>query len=194
MRFLALATPDLIGEERELGIWIQADEKAGTISIRDNGIGMTREEAVAPPGHHRQVRHGRVLRQAHRGRAEGFGPHRPVRRGILFGLHRGGPGGSAQPQAGEPTSAGVRWESSADGEFTVETVEHAARGTTVTLHLKEDAKEFADTWRLRSLVRRYSDHLAFPVYMPKQGEATLEFEAVNQAKAMWTRGAQRDQR
>ena len=70
----------------------------------------------------------------------------------------------------------------------METVDaRAERGTTVILHLKEDAKEFADSWRLRSLVRRYSDHLAFPVYMPKEGAATLDYEAVNQAKALWTR-------
>ena len=81
----------------------------------------------------------------------------------------------------------MRWTSAADGEFTVETVERAERGTQVILHLKEDAKEYADSWRLRSLVRRYSDHLAFPVYMPKEGAATLDFEAVNQAKALWTR-------
>ena len=90
-------------------------------------------------------------------------------------------------KAGEPAGSGVRWSSSADGDFTVETIDRAQRGTQVILHLKEDAKEFADAWRLRSLVRRYSDHLAFPVYMPKEGEATLDFEVVNQAKALWTR-------
>jgi molecular chaperone HtpG len=81
----------------------------------------------------------------------------------------------------------VRWESSADGEFTVETLDRPQRGTTIVLHLKEDAKEFLDTWRLRSLVRRYSDHIAFPVRMPKEGEATLEYEAVNRGTALWAR-------
>ncbi len=81
----------------------------------------------------------------------------------------------------------MRWESAADGEFTVETVERAERGTTIVLHLKEDAKEFLDTWRLRSLVRRYSDHIAFPVRMPKEGAATLEYEAVNRGTALWAR-------
>src|SRR5690606_15591341 len=90
-------------------------------------------------------------------------------------------------KAGEPASAGVRWVSAAAGEYTVETIERAERGTTVILHLKDEAKEFADTWRLRSLVRRYSDHLAFPVHMPKSGEASLDFEAVNQGMALWTR-------
>ncbi|HET9474179.1 MAG TPA: molecular chaperone HtpG, partial [Steroidobacteraceae bacterium] len=84
-------------------------------------------------------------------------------------------------------SAGVRWESSADGEFTVETVSRAERGTSVTLHLKPEAKEFADAWRLRSLIRRYSDHISFPVLMRKEGEASIEYETVNHAKALWTR-------
>jgi molecular chaperone HtpG len=187
LRFLALASPDLAGDETELGIWIEADEKAGTISVRDNGIGMTRDEAVSHLG-----------TIAKSGTAEFFGrlTGDAQKDSALIGQFGVGFYSAfivadrvevVSRKAGEPTANGVRWASSADGEFTVETVEHAARGTTVTLHLKDDAKEFADIWRLRSLVRRYSDHLAFPVYMPKQGEASLEFEAVNQAKAMWTR-------
>ncbi|HLY52178.1 MAG TPA: molecular chaperone HtpG, partial [Steroidobacteraceae bacterium] len=82
--------------------------------------------------------------------------------------------------------SGVRWESAADGEFTVEDVTLAARGTAVTLHLKEDAREFADGLRLRGLIRRYSDHIGFPVRMPKEGEASIGYEVVNQAKALWT--------
>ena len=81
----------------------------------------------------------------------------------------------------------MHWESSADGEFTVETVTRPQRGTTVMLHLKPDAREFADPFRLRALIRRYSDHIAFPVRMRKEGEASLEYEAVNQAQALWTR-------
>jgi molecular chaperone HtpG len=90
-------------------------------------------------------------------------------------------------KAGEPAARGTRWISKADGEFTVEALEHEPRGTTVILHLKEEAKEFADGWRLRSLVRRYSDHIAFPVLMRKEGEASLDWEAANQAQALWTR-------
>ncbi len=112
LRFLALATPELLGDENELGHVVDADEKAGTITIRDNGIGMTREEAVAHLG-----------TIAKSGTAEFFGKltgdaqkdsaaHRPVRRGLLFGLHRGRPGRSAVAQgrrAGlEPVCAGAR--------------------------------------------------------------------------------------
>ncbi len=187
LRFLALATPALLGEESELAVWVSADEKAGTITIRDNGIGMTREEAVAHLG-----------TIAKSGTAEFFGKltGNAQKDSQLIGQFGVGFYSAfivaervevLSRKAGEPTAAGVRWSSAADGDFTVETVEHAQRGTTVVLHLKDDAKEFADSWRLRSLVRRYSDHLAFPVYMPKTGEATLDYEVVNQAKALWTR-------
>src|SRR5262249_53444656 len=89
-------------------------------------------------------------------------------------------------RAGSPAEAGVRWESSADGDFTVETIDRPERGTAVTLYLKSDASEFADAFRLRSLIRRYSDHIGFPVRMRKEGEASLEYENVNEAKALWT--------
>jgi molecular chaperone HtpG len=89
-------------------------------------------------------------------------------------------------KAGAPPEAGVRWESSADGQFTVESLTLPKRGTSVTLHLKADAREFADPLRIHGLIRRYSDHIGFPVRMPKEGEASLEYEVVNQAKALWT--------
>jgi molecular chaperone HtpG len=187
LRFLALADPGLLGDEKDLGVWIEADAKAGTVSVRDNGIGLTREEAVAHLG-----------TIAKSGTAEFFGKLTGDAQKDSALIGQFGVGFYSafivadrvevlSRKAGQPTGAGVRWSSAADGEFTVETVERAQRGTQVILHLKEDAKEFADSWRLRSLVRRYSDHLAFPVYMPTEGKASLDFETVNQAKALWTR-------
>jgi molecular chaperone HtpG len=187
LRFLALATPELLGEEKDLAVWVTPDEKAGTVTIRDNGIGMTRDEAVAHLG-----------TIAKSGTAEFFGKltGNAQKDSQLIGQFGVGFYSAfivaervevLSRKAGERLEAGVRWSSTADGDFTVETIEHAPRGTTVVLHLKDDAKEFADTWRLRSLVRRYSDHLSFPVYMPKAGAATLDFETVNQARALWTR-------
>ena len=187
LRFLSLATPALLGEETDLAIWVEADPKAGTVSIRDNGIGLTRDEAVSHLG-----------TIAKSGTAEFFGKLTGDAQKDSQLIGQFGVGFYSafivaervevlSRKAGEPAGSGVRWTSSADGEFTVETIERQQRGTQVILHLKEDAKEFADAWRLRTLVRRYSDHLAFPVYMPKEGEASLEFDVVNQAKALWTR-------
>src|SRR5690606_30267720 len=89
-------------------------------------------------------------------------------------------------KAGEPASAGVLWSSRGEGEFTVETVELPERGTKIVLHLKEGEQEFTDAYRIRALVRKYSDHIAFPVRMRKP-EKDAEYETVNHAQALWTR-------
>jgi molecular chaperone HtpG len=186
LRFLALAEPQLLADEPELAIWIDFDAAAGTLSIRDNGVGMSREEAITHLG-----------TIAKSGTAEFFQRLTGDQQKDAQLIGQFGVGFYSafivadrvevySRRAGAPASEGVHWESSADGEYTVETIEQAARGTRVVLHLKEDAKEFADGFRLRSLVRRYSDHIAFPVRLPKEG-ATLEYESINQAQALWSR-------
>jgi molecular chaperone HtpG len=187
LRFEALSKPDLMAGEPELAIWIEADADKKTLSIRDNGIGMSRDEAVSHLG-----------TIARSGTAEFFkklsGDQQKDSQLIgQFGVGFYSAFIVAERvevltrRAGAPASEGVRWESAADGEFSVETIERAERGTTIVLHLKDDAAEFLDSWQLRSLVRRYSDHIAFPVRMPKEGEATLEYEAVNRGTALWAR-------
>jgi molecular chaperone HtpG len=187
LRFLALSNPELLGKDGELGIWIDTDAKAGTITVRDNGVGMSREEAVAHLGTIAksgtreffkrltgdQQKDAQLIGQF----GVGFYSSFIVAERVEVLTRR----------ADASTEAGVRWESNADGQFTVETVNRTERGTSVILHLKEDAKEFADAYRLRSLVRRYSDHIAFPVRMSKEGSASLDYEEVNQAQALWTR-------
>ena len=187
LRFESIANPALLGAESDLKIWIDADPDKGTLTLRDNGIGMTREEAIEHLGtiaksgtseffknlSGDQQKDSQLIGQFGVGFYSAFIVSERVE--VLT------------RKAGAPDDAGVRWESSADGEFTVETVTRTERGTAVTLYLKEDAKEFADAWRIRSLIRRYSDHISFPVLMHKEGEASVEYEAVNQAKALWTR-------
>jgi molecular chaperone HtpG len=187
LRFEALSKPELMAGDPDLAVWIEADKAKGTLSIRDNGIGMSREEAISHLG-----------TIARSGTAEFFkklsGDQQKDSQLIgQFGVGFYSAFIVAERvevltrRAGLGKSEGVRWESSADGDFTVETVELAQRGTTIVLHLKDDAKEFLDSWHLRSLVRRYSDHIAFPVRMPKEGAATLEYEAVNRGTALWAR-------
>ena len=186
LRFAAIANSALLAEDPELSIRIDADPSAGTVTISDNGIGMTREEAIANLG-----------TIARSGTAEFFrglsGDEQKVSQLIgQFGVGFYSAFIVADRvevrsrKAGEPAVNGVRWESAADGDFTVETVTLPARGTVVTLHLKSEAREFADPFRLRGLIRRYSDHIGFPVRMRKEGEASIEYEVVNQAKALWT--------
>jgi len=187
LRFEALSKPELISGEPELAIWIEADADKKTLSIRDNGIGMSREEAISHLG-----------TIARSGTAEFFkklsGDQQKDSQLIgQFGVGFYSAFIVAERvevltrRAGLSPGEGVRWESAADGEFSVETVERQERGTTIVLHLKDDAKEFLDSWHLRSLVRRYSDHIAFPVRMPKEAEASLEYEAINRGTALWAR-------
>jgi molecular chaperone HtpG len=187
LRFEALSNPQLMAGEPALAIWIEADTDKKTLSIRDNGIGMSRDEAVSHLG-----------TIARSGTAEFFKKLSGDQQKDSQLIGQFGVGFYSAfivadrvevltRRAGLPASDGVRWESAADGEFTVETIERPERGTTIVLHLKDDAREFLDSWQLRSLVRRYSDHIAFPVYMPKEGEATLEYEAVNRGTALWAR-------
>ena len=187
LRFLSLAQPDLMAGDAELKIWVDYDATKRTLSIRDNGIGMTREEAIAHLGTIAksgtadffkrltgdQQKDSQLIGQFGVGFYSAFIVADEVE---VFSR-----------KAGEAASSAIRWASKADGEFTIETTAREERGTLVVLHLKEEAKEFADGWRLRSLVRRYSDHIAFPVLMRKEGEASLDWEAANQAQALWTR-------
>jgi molecular chaperone HtpG len=186
LRFAAIADSALLANEPELGIRVEADAAAGTVTITDNGIGMTREEAV--------TNLGTIARS---GTAEFFRSLSGDEQKASALIGQFGVGFYSafivaervevrSRKAGEPAEAGVHWESKADGEFAVETVTLPNRGTAVTLHLKPDAREFADPLRLRGLIRRYSDHIGFPVRMRKEGEASLEYETVNQAKALWT--------
>jgi len=186
LRFAAIAEPALLAQDPELEIRVDADPAKGTVTIRDNGIGMTREEAIAHLGTIARSGTAEFFRSLSGDQQKdsqligqfgvGFYSAFIVADRVVVESRR----------AGSPAEAGVRWESSADGDFTVETVDRPERGTAVTLYLKSDAGEFADAFRLRSLIRRYSDHIGFPVRMRKEGEASLEYENVNEAKALWT--------
>src|SRR3984893_16125340 len=187
LRFAAIADPTLLAEDRDLEIRVDADAKNGTITIRDNGIGMSREEAIANLG-----------TIARSGTAEFFKSLTGDQQKDAQLIGQFGVGFYSAfivaervevltRRADAAPEEAVRWESSADGQFTVETITRAERGTSVVLHLKQDATEFADPMRLRALVRRYSDHIAFPVRMQKQAEASLDYEDANQAQALWTR-------
>jgi molecular chaperone HtpG len=186
LRFAAIAQSELLADDPELGIRIDSDPKAGTVTITDNGIGMTREEAI--------TNLGTIARS---GTAEFFRSLSGDEQKASALIGQFGVGFYSafivaervevhSRKAGAAAEAGVRWESGADGDFTVETVTLPKRGTAVTLHLKAEAREFADPLRLRGLIRRYSDHIGFPVRMPKEGEASIDYEIVNQAKALWT--------
>ncbi len=192
LRFESLADPGLLEADPELGIRLEADEAAGTITLTDNGIGMSRQEAIEHLG-----------TIARSGTAEFLGRMTGDQKKDAQLIGQFGVGFYSSfivadrvevfsRRAGLPASEGVHWESNGEGEFAVETVERSARGTTIVLHLKAGERELANDFRLKSLVRRYSDHIAFPVRMraaPQAGEAAAEggLETINHAQALWTR-------
>jgi molecular chaperone HtpG len=186
LRFAAIAAPELLANEPDLQVTIDADPKAGTLTIRDNGIGMNRDEAVANLGTIARSGTAQFFKSLSGDQQKASALIGQFGVGFYSAFIVADRVEVVSRKAGAPDEEGVHWESRADGEFTVETVTRAERGTAVTLHLKEDAKEFADSFRLRSLIRKYSDHIGFPVRMRKEGEASLEYETVNQAKALWT--------
>ena len=204
LRFEALTDASLTADDPELRIVVEFDKDAGTLSVTDNGIGMRREEAaehlgtIAKSGTEEfferltgdQKKDSALIGQF----GVGFYSAFIVAKEVEVLTRRAG------------TDEGTRWSSAGEEEFTLQSVPDLPRGTRVTLTLKPDAAEFADGFRLRSIVRRYSDHVGVPVLMAKEGPADAggdeddkdkgdkqdqaappELETVNSAKALWTR-------
>jgi molecular chaperone HtpG len=189
LRFAALSDASLTADDADLRIEISFDRDARTLTLRDNGIGMSRDEVIENIG--TIARSGtRKFLDSLSGDARkdtqligqfgvGFYSAFIVADKVTLTTRK----------AGSDAGEGVRWESTGMGEYTLETVEAAQRGTTVVLHLKAEESEFLDAWKLRDLIKRYSDHVAFPIRLPvqKDGKATDEFETVNHAAALWAR-------
>lgn len=186
LRFEALAKPELTGGQTDFAITIDTDSKAHTITITDNGIGMTRQEAVEHLGTIAKSGTAEFLSKLSGDQKQDAQLIGQFGVGFYSSFIVADRVEVFSRRAGHPAAEGVHWESRADGEFTVSNVELPQRGTKIVLHLKEGEHEFAEAFRIRSLVRKYSDHIAFPVRMRKS-ETDGEYETVNHAQALWTR-------
>jgi len=195
LKFEALAHPEYYEREPDLRIVVTYDRDARTITVRDNGIGMSFDEVVANIGtiaksgtreffaslSGDQAKDARLIGQF----GVGFYSSFIVADRVTLVTRR----------AGLPAAEGVRWESDGQGEYSIEAVERAERGTEVTLHLRPDHEDLLDRYRLAAIVRKYSDHIAVPIVMRKEVwdeekkgyKATDEDETVNQASALWAR-------
>ncbi|WP_298138233.1 molecular chaperone HtpG [Acidiferrobacter sp.] len=187
LRFEALRDESLYEGDSDLKIRVEVDKASRTITIADNGIGMTRDEVIenigtiASSGTRRfferltgdEAKDARLIGQF----GVGFYSAFMVADRVTLLTRR----------AGTPATQGVAWESAGTGEYTIETVERAGRGTTVVLHLREGEEEFLDDHRLKAIIRRYSDHITLPIVMPG-AEGALE--TVNKAAALWARPRQ----
>ncbi|MGC3873586.1 molecular chaperone HtpG [Halomonas sp. GXIMD04776] len=197
LRYEALDNDALYGDDSDLRIEIEHDDKAGTVTVRDNGIGMSREEVIKNLGtiaksgtaeflqqlSGEQQKDAKLIGQFGVGFYSGF----IVADEVTVRTRRA------------DAKEGVEWRSRGEGEFTIADIDRPQRGTEIVLHLKKDAKEFADDFRLKNLVRKYSDHIEVPVRMPKteraqdedgkdiEGSETVTWETVNEAQALWVR-------
>ena len=194
LRFQALTNNDLYESESDLKVDITFDKDAKTLTIADNGIGMTREDVVNHLGTIAKSGTAEFLSQLSGDQQKdsqligqfgvGFYSAFIVADKVIVETRR----------AGESADQGTRWESEGEGEFSLESIYKAGRGTIITLHLKEGEEEFADSFRLQNLIKKYSDHIAIPVFVQQDsndeegedGDSSTP-EAVNQAQAMWTR-------
>ncbi len=193
LRFEALSHPEWLSQDADLKIYIDVDKEAKTITIRDNGIGMNRQEVIENLGTIArsgtsefvnnltgdQKKDAQLIGQF----GVGFYSAFVVAQRVEVLTRR----------AGDEASAGVKWESQGEGDFSVEAIEKADRGTTIVLHLRPTQEEFADAYRLKSIIHKYAEHIAIPVCMREQkwtddGKEELgDYETVNKAAALWTR-------
>jgi molecular chaperone HtpG len=195
LRFEALNNAALYGDDAELKIRVSFDKEARTLSIADNGIGLSRDEAVEHLGtiaksgtrEFFSALTGDQAKDAHLIGQFGVGFYSSyiVADKVTVVSRR----------AGLEAGQAVRWESSGEGDFTVEVIERAQRGTEVTLHLRDGEDEFLSSWKVREIIRKYSDHITLPILMKKEEwdeekkaqVVTDEDETVNQASALWSR-------
>ncbi|MBF8179070.1 MAG: molecular chaperone HtpG [Burkholderiaceae bacterium] len=195
LRFEAINNGALFENDADLKIKVSFDKDARTITISDNGIGMTRDDAVEHLGtiaksgtkeffsklSGDQQKDAALIGQFGVGFYSGF----IIADRITVETRR----------AGTDASAGVRWESEGAGDFTVEAINKANRGTDIILHLREGEDEFLSSWKLKSIIRKYSDHISLPIMMQKEEwdeekkETVVrdEWETINQASALWAR-------
>ena len=196
LRFEAINNDALFENDPELKITVGFDKDAKTITISDNGIGMSRDEAVAHLG-----------TIAKSGTKEFFSKLSGDQQKDAALIGQFGVGFYSafivadritveSRRAGLTAADGVRWESGGEGDFTVEQIDKPARGTDIILHLRDGEDDFLSSWKLKSIIRKYSDHISLPIQMKKEewdaekSENVVkdEFETINQASALWTRG------
>lgn len=194
LRFEALSKPELLEGGAELKIRVSFDKDAKTVTLEDNGIGMSREDAITHLG--TIAKSGTADFMKNLSGDQKKDSHLIGQFGVGFysAFIVADQVEVFSRRAGLAAGEGVHWSSKGEGEFEIATIDKADRGTRIVLHLKDGEDEFADGWRLRNIIKKYSDHIALPIELPKEqaaaeGEekAAQEWEVVNRASALWTR-------
>ena len=198
LRFASLADESLLEGQADYEIRVELDKKANTITLSDNGIGMNRDEVIENLGTIAKSGTASFLESLTGDERKDSQLIGQFGVGFYSGFIVADRVEVHTRKAGDPADAGVLWESHGEAEFSIEGKARETRGTSITLFLKKDCKEFADDWRVRSVIKKYSDHISVPVMMAKQAppsaegekapkKAEVEFEAVNDATALWMR-------
>ncbi|WP_196138175.1 molecular chaperone HtpG [Aliikangiella sp. G2MR2-5] len=200
LRFEALSHDDYFENDSELKIRITSDKDAGTLTISDNGIGMSHDEVMSNLGTIARSGTAEFLKSLSKEQQSDSNLIGQFGVGFYSAFIVADEVEVRTRRAGLKADDGVSWRSKGEGEFTVEGIEKPERGTEIILHLKDDEKEFLEPWRLRSVISKYSDHISLPVEMEKvnmgmpeeekkeEDEIVVpEFEVVNKATALWTR-------
>ncbi|MFZ7136670.1 molecular chaperone HtpG [Avibacterium avium] len=193
LRFKALSAPELYEGDGDLKVRISFDEEKGTITISDNGIGMTREQVIDHLGTIAKSGTKEFLSALGADQAKDSQLIGQFGVGFYSAFIVADKVTVKTRAAGVPADQGVLWESTGEGEYTVENIEKKDRGTEITLHLRAEDKEFANAWRLREIISKYSDHIGLPVeiltpeYDDEGKEIGVKWEKINKAQALWTR-------
>ncbi|MGH8383856.1 molecular chaperone HtpG [Pseudomonas sp.] len=194
LRFEALAKPELLEGGAELKIRVSFDKDANTVTLEDNGIGMSREDVITHLGTIAKSGTADFMKNLTGDQKKDSHLIGQFGVGFYSAFIVADKVDVFSRRAGAPATEGVHWSSKGEGNFEVATVDKAERGTRIVLHLKKGEDEFADGWRLRNIIKKYSDHIALPIELPKQVEAAegeeqpaAEWETVNRASALWTR-------
>jgi len=201
LRFEALGNGSLYESDPELKIWVDVDPKAKTITIRDNGIGMTRDDVISHLGTIAKSGTAEFLSKLSGDQKKDSQLIGQFGVGFYSAFIVADKVEVFTRRAGVPAEEGVHWESAGEADFSIEPVTKTDRGTTVVLHLRAEDNDFADDWRVRSTIKKYSDHISLPVLMLKpqfntdekgeeikeEDKSAPEYEAINTATALWTR-------
>lgn len=193
-RFASVSDASLIEDDSELSIRIEFDKEAKTITFIDNGIGMNREDVISHIGTIAKSGTKSFLNSLTGDQANDSKMIGQFGVGFYSSFIVADEVSLTTRKAGEDANTGIKWTSKGKGDYTLESVDKASRGTEIVLHLKDGEDEFLNDWKLKSLIRQYSDHISFPIIMEKitepeeeGGETTIENETVNQASALWTK-------
>ncbi|AVO62233.1 molecular chaperone HtpG [Pseudomonas sp. 22526] len=194
LRFEALSKPELLEGGAELKIRVSFDKDAKTVTLEDNGIGMSREDVITHLGTIAKSGTADFMKNLTGDQKKDSHLIGQFGVGFYSAFIVADKVDVFTRRAGLAASEGVHWSSKGEGEFEVATIDKADRGTRIVLHLKSGEDEFADGWRLRNIIKKYSDHIALPIELPKEAAAAegeekpaQEWETVNRASALWTR-------